>query len=251
MGVTQADFTAALLDAHRPVPPDLFDGAGHPAGRRFAVYRNNVAASLTSALQEGFPVIARLLGAQNMDGLAGLFLRAHPPASPLLMLYGEGFPEFLEGMEQLAHLGYLGDVARLELALRQSYHAGDATPLPPEALAALSPDRLATARLTLAPALRLIRSPWPLHDIWRFNTAAGAPQPRALAQDVLITRPDFDPAPHPLPPGGGACVAALMAGRRLAEADEAGRAETPEFDLGAVLALLLAGGAIAGLERED
>lgn len=250
MGVTQDQFAAALLDARRPVPEGLTDGAGQPAGRRFAVYRNNVAVSLTEALHEGFPVIARLLGKANMDGLAGLFLRAHPPASPLLMLYGDGFPEFLEGMEQLAHLGYIGDVARLELALRQSYHAADAASLPPEQLAALPADQLAGTRLLLAPALRLVRSPWPIHDIWRFNTEPDAPQPRALAQDVLITRPDYDPQPLPLPAGGAACIAALLAGATLAAADDAGRAATAEFDLGAVLALLLAGAAITGLRPE-
>lgn len=200
MNVGQDLFRAALLDGARPVPEGLCDGLGRAAGRRFNVYRNNVAVALTEALSTGFPVIAKLLGKANMDGLAGLFLRRHPPASPVMMLYGDGFPAFLASQPQLDRFGYLPDVARLELALRQSYHAADTDPFDPQALAALSPDDLIACQLILAPSVRLIRSDWPIHDIWRMNTEDGAPKPRAQAQDVVITRPEFDPVPHLLPP---------------------------------------------------
>ncbi len=250
MTVTQAAFRAALMDARQPVPDGLRDPAARPAGRRFDVYRNNVAVSLTEALHDGFPVIARLLGRENMDGLAGLFLRAHPPTSPLLMLYGAGFPEFLAGMEQLDHLGYLPDVARLELALRRAYHAADAAPMPPERLGHVSPEALPQARLAFAPAVQLLRSPWPVHDIWRYTTDPDTPKPRAEAQDVLVTRPEYDPIPHLLPAGAAAWIAALMAGGTWEAADAAAQAEAPAFDLGATLTLLLQGGAITHLTTE-
>lgn len=247
MRVTQSEFRAALIDARLPAPVGLHDGAARPAGRRFDVYRNNVAVSLTEALHEGFPVIARLLGKTNMDGLAGMFLRARPPQSPLMMHYGDGFPEFLAGLEQLSHLGYLPDVARLELALRRAYHAADAAPLDPVRLAQVAPEDLLGARLGFTPAATLLRSPWPIYDIWRFNTEPDAPKPRAVAQDVLITRPDFDPAPHPLPPGAAAWIAALMAGETWSAADDDARADEPDFDPAAPLTLLIQGGAITQL----
>jgi hypothetical protein len=101
---------------------------GRPAGRRFNVYRNNVAASLTDALATGFPVIAKLLGEEFFRAMAGVFLRAHPPGDPRLQLWGGKFPGFLARFEPVAHLPYLPDMARLELGLRQSYHAADAAP---------------------------------------------------------------------------------------------------------------------------
>lgn len=243
----QTDFTAALFDAARPVPEGLVDPDGRPAGRRFDVYRNNVAVSLTEALETGFPVLRKLLGEANFKGLAGLFLRAHPPGSPRLMHYGAEMPGFLEGLPQLAHLPYLPDVARLELALRESYHAADAVPVDPSALAALPPERLGDVRLGLAPAVRVLSSRWPVHGIWRRNTDAGAPKPEMRPEDVLVARPEYDPVPVLLPPGGAAFLRALGAGHTVARALDV-TADYPDFDLTATLSALLSGAAITRLE---
>lgn len=250
MTTAQSDFTAALLSPQRDPPDGLRDGVDRAAGKRFDVYRNNVAVSLREALETGFPVITRLLGAENMKGIAGLFLRAHPPASPLMMHYGDAFPAFLEQMQQLSHLGYLGDVARLELALRRAYHAADAEPVAHEQLSAFPPETLMQARLGLAPALQIVRSDWPIHDIWRFNTQADAPKPRAVPQDVLITRAEYDPEPHLLPPGGAVWITALQQGKPIGLAHEQATTAEADFDPTACLALLLQGNAITSLTTE-
>lgn len=235
-----APFVAALLDPGRDRPAGLVGPGGAPAGRRFDVYRNNVAVSLTEALRVGFPVLRRLLGEAFFDAMAGVFLRAHPPRSPVLMTWGDDLPGFLEGFPPVAHLPYLADVARLELALRQSYHAADAVPIDAAALSALPAEGLAALRLNFAPAVRLLRSAWPVHAIWRANIDPDAPPPVAGAQDVVVLRPGFDPEPRLLPPGGGAMLAALMAGATLAEAAEF----APDADISALFGLLLAGGAL-------
>lgn len=244
------DFLPALMDPDRPVPAGLQDGQGRPAGRRFNVYRNNVTTSLIAALEQGFPAVAKLLGPQNFNGLARAFIQANPPASRLMMHYGAGFAEFLETTAALSHLGYLGDVARLELALRRAYHAADAAPLDPATLGVIPPDRLAATTFTLAPAVELIRSHWPLHAIWSYALVPDSPKPAPQAQDVLITRPDFDPVAQPLPPGGAAFVTVLIAGASLGTAHDAGLAEAAGFDPSTILGLLIAGGALTGLNTE-
>lgn len=249
MSVSQTTFRTALLDASQPVPDGLLDATAQPAGRRFSVYRNNVAVSLTEAMHQAFPVITKLLGQQNMDGLAGMYLRRHPPSSPLMMFYGENFPDFIEGMEQLSHLGYLPDVARLELALRRAYHAADGQPIAADALA-LPPEDLMQVKLALAPAVQIMRSDWPIHAIWQFNTQDEAPKPQAGAQDVLVIRPEYDPEPQLLPPGGAAWITRIREGQTIGDAFEATLADTPEFDLGTTLALLLQGSAITSVTIE-
>lgn len=246
MTVGQTSFCEALLTPDASRPEGLSDGAGRPAGRRFDVYRNNVAVSLTEALETAFPVIRKLVGEANFKLLAGTFLRAHPPSSPLMMYYGGEMPCFLTSFEPTRPMGYLPDVARLELALRESYHAADAAPIDPAVLQSLAPDALMAARLTLAPSLRLIRSPWPIHAIWRFNMDNG-PKPIAVAEDVVVLRVDMDPEPVLLAPGGGSFVQALLEDAPLGSAYERAAADNPEIDLSQTLALLIGAHAITDI----
>lgn len=246
MTTGQTDFTRAILDPDLAVPPGLIDPQGRPAGKRFAVYRNNVAVSLTEALETAFPVVRKLVGDEFFKAMAGVFLRQHPPVSALMMHYGAEFPDFLETFPPTQSIGYLPDVARLEQALRRSYHAADASPIAPEALQDLPPDRLMAARIELAPAVFVIRSPWPVHALWLANTVDGAPKPQMRPEDVLVTRPRFDPSPALLGPGAADFLAAIEKRGTLSEAlDAAGDG----FDLGALLGQLLAGGAIKGISE--
>jgi Putative DNA-binding domain len=239
----QAVFAQALLDPEAAVPAGLVDPMGRPAPKRFSVYRNNVASSLTRALEASFPTVRKLVGDEFFAAMAVVFLRAHPPTSRMLMVYGAEFPAFLEGFPPVRHLGYLPDVARLDQAMRESYHAADSKALDEAAFQRMVGADLAGLRLTLAPSLRLVRSAWPIVAIWAANTEGGPP-PRAGAEDAIVLRPEFDPRPHSLSPGGGAFVASILAGGTLGAAvDHAG----PGLDLPAVLGLLIAGQAITGV----
>ncbi len=251
MSIDQTEFRTAMLDAEVAVPEGLLDGHGNPAGRRFSVYRNNVAVSLTEALETGFPVIAKLLGDANFKPIAGLFLRQSPPSAPVMMHYGAAFPGFLRGFEPLQHLGYLPDVAKVELALRRAYHAEDAQAIAPDALGQIDPEQLPLATFTFAPAMELIRSDWPIYDIWAYNMIEGAPKPQSRPQDVLILRPEFDPAPHALPAGGADFITAMRQGQTLGDAAESAENMVENFDLGTVLGLLLTNGAITQIAIED
>lgn len=237
--MSQSAFAAALLDPVRAVPDGLTDPQGRPAGSRFDVYRNNVAASLTRALEEGFPALRALVGAEFFGAMALVHLRRHPPRDPCLMTYGADMPAFLERFPPVAHLPYLSDVARIELALRGSYHAGDHHPLDPAALGAMPPETLEAFRPGLAPSVRLLRLATPALAVWQRARGGTAPVP-AGSQDVLIARAGYDPVPHLLPPGGHALLSALAAGATLGEAFAAAGAETPDADPGATLGLALA-----------
>ncbi|OSP54249.1 DUF2063 domain-containing protein [Pseudoruegeria sp. SK021] len=245
----QSEFVAALLDPAAAVPAGLTGPDGRPAGKRFDVYRNNVVVSLTEALETGFPVVRKLVGDAFFQAMAGLFLRQHPPQSPVLALYGAEFPEFLAQFPPAQHLAYLADVARLELDLRRAYHAADAPPLDPACLQDLSQDALMATRFTFAPAVTLRTSPYPIHAIWQRNMTPGAPVPTPGAQTVLISRPEFDPMLDLLDPAQSAFIQSLKNAATFGVALAAATDADPLFDLTPALGLLLARGALTSLTK--
>ena len=99
MIVTQTAFRKGLLDPGLPAPEGLQNPDGAQATKRFDVYRNNVAVSLSDALEAAFPVVRKLVGDEFFRAMAGVYLRKFPPSSPLMMFYGEHLPQFLKRFE--------------------------------------------------------------------------------------------------------------------------------------------------------
>jgi hypothetical protein len=68
---------------------------------------------------------------------------------------------------------------------------------------------------------------------------------------VLITRPDYDPQPRLLPPGGAAFITSLAAGHTLGLALDAAYGEAPAFELSATLTLLLQDNALTSATQSE
>jgi hypothetical protein len=239
----QSTFHAGLLNPTAPIAGGTTDGQNRPAGRRYGVYRNNVTVSLREALAEGFPSIVGLIGRENFDHLARAFLRQSPPSSPLMMHYGAEFPEFLATVEQLAHLPYLTDVARIDVAMRQSYHASDSTGIDPAELQALDEITLLNTRFSFAPSMTLVRSKWPIGSIWHYTLRQGS-KPTGNAEDVLILRAEYDPEPIILGAGAADVLIALQSQTPFGAAIEAA---DDRFDVAVLLNVLLSRNAITAL----
>src|SRR5262249_26604143 len=136
-----AEFAAALLDPERATPALVAGPNGKAAAARYAVYRNNVTVSLINALAAVYPAVQRITGADFFRAMARLHVRATPPTSPLLFEYGRDFPDFIAQYEHARTMPWLADVARIERAWLDAYHAADAASLRAEALGALAPER--------------------------------------------------------------------------------------------------------------
>jgi hypothetical protein len=243
------DFAAALADPDRAVPAGLVTADGRVDAKRFAVYRNNVAVSLTAALASRFPGTERLVGADFFRGMARAFVAENRPKSPLLFRYGDDFPAFVAGFPPAATVDYLADVARLEVAWGRSYHAADAAALSPATLAAIDPERLADLRLRPHPAAALIRSTHPVGSIWQAHQSDPVAPVEAWAPEtVAVARPEADVSLTVLPPADSAFAEALLAGETLADAAEAGFAASERFDFGHALVGLVSLGLFADLE---
>ncbi|MBD3788390.1 MAG: putative DNA-binding domain-containing protein [Sphingomonadales bacterium] len=236
------------------LPPGLTAADPAEAGRRFAVYRNNVAHSLTRALATRYPVIERLVGGEYFTALAAVYLRDHPPRSPMLFEFGAEFPGFLAAFPPLRALPYLRDVARIEAARGRAYHAADAAPVAPARLAQAGAAPGA-ARLTLHPSVQIERAEYAARSIWVANQPGAAPVPEIDAARPEISLILRDPADRvlvlPLGRGDAALLGGLMRGASLLQAaTEATAAHDPEHDPGAHIALLARAGAITDITLE-
>ncbi len=90
----QTEFATALLDPAQPTPEGLQNPFGGPAAKRFDVYRNNVAVSLTEALETGFPTIAKLVGMIFFKAMAGSTCAPTRPPIPGWRFTAPPFPAF-------------------------------------------------------------------------------------------------------------------------------------------------------------
>jgi hypothetical protein len=246
-------FASALIDPECETPTIVAGPAGKEAGKRYNVYRNNVTVSLIDALASIYPAVRRITGEDFFRAMARFHVRATPPQSPLLFEYGRDFPDFIERYEYAQPMPWLADTARLERAWLDAYHAEDAAPLSPEALASVAPKRLGDLVFTAHPATLIVRSPYAVVTIFAANRGEG-PVGRidaSLVEDALITRPDAEVVVRHLPPGGATFLSSLMAGQSLGDAAGAALQASPTFDIATGIAGMIEAGAFTALTFGD
>lgn len=244
--VTQTNFAEALLDRTKPVPQGLRSWTGAEPRKRYGVYRNNVATGLARALATRFPVAEKIVGEEFFTAMAREFVLSSPPVSPVLMQYGEDFPDFVAAFPPAAGLPYLADVVRLENAQVKAYHACDVAPVDPQALSRITSDRMTGLIFSFHPAATVLTSAYPIVTIWAMNSGAQelAPIETWMAQSAFVTRPELSVLTREINSGSAHFLCALQNGATLGAAFESTLAVDPDFDLGVNLADLLRSGAV-------
>lgn len=173
--VMQGSFAHALLETELPA----VDEHG-----RFNVYRNNLRITLRNALRTTFPAVEKLVGEDYFSALTLLYVERHPPRSPIMTEYGHDFAEFLSTFNPLSDYPYLADVARIEFARVQAYHAADTDSFRIEseasAIAALDISAM------LHPSVTVVVSENPALSIWRSQLEPDAAPPIPDATETAI-----------------------------------------------------------------
>jgi len=170
LGILQQHFSESLFDPENHQVLDFIRGeSASVKNLRMDIYRNNMFYSLRSALADLYPVVKKLTGDNYFNATASVYLHQNPPERAAMVYLGHTFPDFLKQFEHTQKLGWLIDVARLELAWHQSYHAQDNVPLTATELASIPISQLAQTRLALHPSVRLLQSEFPVSRIWAAN----------------------------------------------------------------------------------
>jgi hypothetical protein len=200
------------------------------------IYRNNVFISLSTALADVYPVTQRLVGEAFFQQLARRFIRGHPARSGNLHNFGREFPAFIAALAEVRDLPYLSDVAMLERAYEEVFHAADADPLDVQRMAQRG--SLEAQKFALHPAIRLMASRYPVRAIWQANQSAdvGIVDLDAGPDWLLVRRSGLDRRIERLSSGEFALLSALGQGVALEGACAAAAAAEGQVDLGAAMA---------------
>jgi hypothetical protein len=215
----------------------------------FAVYRNTVMKTCIDALAANYACVRRLVGDEWFEAAAGVYARAHPAHTPVLMHYGADFAHFLADFEPAAELPYLPGVAKLDRFWTEAHVAADEPVLDSSTLASADPHALGALRLRPHPSSRWM---WcdsmPLATIWsrnRFDETVDLGDVVWQGEGILFTRPRASVEVMRLDGAGCAFLDACSAGQRVefavARALEADR----NIDLADLMARLLVAGAFA------
>ena len=222
-------------------------GARWAAG--LAAYRANGLEHARIALRAQYPTVLAMLGEAAFDAVAARYWLAQPPRVGDLARVGADFPRCLEAQAELAAWPWLGDSARLDLALWQVLFAAPAR-LAEEDLQRLAAIDPAQLRVVLAAGTRLLESRWPVHHLWLLHQtpqpAADALRaaPRRPGETVWVWREALQAHCRALPPADARWLRALCAGTlgsALQNADE-------NFDVSAWLQQAVAHGWIDRVE---
>ncbi|MGC4026647.1 MAG: DNA-binding domain-containing protein [Mesorhizobium sp.] len=248
VAITQSKFAAALFGPET-MPPGLTTARGEADASRFAVYRNNVSVALIKALEGRFPVTRRIVGDVFFRAMAHAFIAENKPKSPLIFEYGDALPSFIEKFEPASGLPYLADVARLEAAWTDAYHAAEASVLEVSDLGAMRQPM--QCRFITHPSSVLVKCGHPAGTIWAVNQLAEVP-PISISEPetILIVRPFAEVRVQILPPQDALFAERLFAGFNLGDAGQEALSRNDQFDFGTALVGLIALGAFTKIEGE-
>lgn len=203
---------------------DALGGPHLDAGKQIGIYRTQYIRRHINSLREDFETGEALLGEAKFRALAEEYVRTFPPTHDLLGEFGERFPDFLrtKGVEAVVE-----DAALLDNAVRVSFEAADHSPVAASVLAGVAEDAWTSARLEIAPSLRLLQLRSHVYLVRQAVRAGEAPvHPKAENVAVVVTRQTGGVEFFVLDPIAARLLSKVIAGQPLGAACEETVAET-------------------------
>lgn len=212
------------------------------------VYRRAIAANYRRALAATYPVVRELLGRAAFEEAVDAFVRAHPPVSGDLNVYGAEFGALLAPV--------LADMARLEWAVDEAARSADVDATPAEVIAALTvlpEEAIEHVRLRLHPSCRLVANRIAVYETWRARQG-GASAPVSIMTEepssdlLLVRRHEGRALVERIAPGEFAWLRALHSGETFADALTQALERDAAFDLESTLSARVHDGTVCGVE---
>ena len=147
------------------------------AEERVDIYANMYFYRLLDVLKEDFPATLAILGADRFHNLVTGFLIEYPPAHFSISYAGEHLADFIRAHPLCGEFPFLPDLARMERALIEVFHAPDAVPLDAQAMREIPAEQWPSMRLRLHPARQILALEWEIAPILKAVEQGDAPTP--------------------------------------------------------------------------
>lgn len=254
---TQAGFVAdlkraTLQDLKNTILPGKFE-----SNDLMQVYRNNYYISLTEALRSVFVSVDKLVGKGFFDFVAHGYIDAHPSKSGNLHEFGEHFASFIGSLEQAASVPYIRDIARLDWAWHETFHAEDSIPVGVEVLAEFEPEELGTLNFGCVTAMKILKMDYSIFGLWNHcRDIPGFESADELSYDettesIMVHRLGLDVVVSLLTQAEAAFIQKLNQGFCLADATESAMNRDMQFQLLDVLQSLFVKGIVSKVGLSD
>ncbi|MGB2831934.1 MAG: putative DNA-binding domain-containing protein [Methylotenera sp.] len=223
--ISQTDSTSEQLAA------DIADIGLITSNAGLQIYRRNLSATATRALEISFPTFAVLLGKEGLKVAATKFLSDHPLQSGDWGEWGETLPEWILQQDALLHLPYLADIAKLDwichIAERSAKPYKDR-----ESITLLASMDAYELYLQTTASLAVMTSNFPTLEIWQAHHAAEINKAKWLAlanqpladgtqQYILIVCEKWRAIPRTISASEYAFMLALLKGQSVGDALDA------------------------------
>jgi len=213
-------------DVREAVSPVALDDV-EVARVRLGAYAGGYPARIVEALEEAFPAISMILGAEAFRDLARRYRPQVPAGVYSLSDVGVNLPAFLHNDELAERLPFLAELAALEWAWLRAFHAFECErAFDPASALGWGLEEWARTRLTFQPAVAVVQSRWPILDLW--NLRETPPEQRreidlaleGRSQNVLVRRDGLRVSIDLVSSAEARLLAALLGGATLGEAIE-------------------------------
>lgn len=223
------------------------------ASERVAVYVNGYPARLHESLAEAYPAVEHVVGPGLFGALVHRYARFAPLSSYNLNDAGGLFPDFLSRDPSTERLPFLPDLARLEWSVTRAFHSAAEPPLDTTALAGWSMETWARGVLRFQPAVAVVRSAWPIVDVWRHRETA--PEEididlRDRPQQALVSRRGLGVRCEEIGALEAEILSQLLQGRRLGELALPRDESAPDADISVLFAGWMRAGLIVGCRAD-
>jgi hypothetical protein len=123
-----------------------------------------VAEEADCAILLDFPATLAVVGTDNFAAIVKEYLLKHPPTEPSILYASLYLADFLNVHPFAERWPFIAELARLERAVLDVFHAADAPALSLEALRAIPSEKWPAVKLRAHPAVEIVHSEWRIAD---------------------------------------------------------------------------------------